>query len=210
MLIRSHVDLLRSRGARVAKMVGVRANIRSGSSVRQPSRVTNHRPFRSNEDVLPRPLSSLFRPTSSPVALAIVAAVLAAAPHETTPFTVTFRFGHEVIGPEPALDIVLPGVAPSGVTQAGIADRSKPEAKPRLAEIWVTLTRSPATQRLSELARATSEGRPLVGSCELNIAAGARPAARIYTVSGCFAKTIDASDSNQRVTLGYSSITVSQ
>lgn len=127
-----------------------------------------------------------------------------------TPFTVTFRFGNEVIGPERAIDMVLPNIAPRDAGKTNTVMRPGSDHPGREAEIWVTLAASPASRRISQLARATAEGRPVTGSCEIVVAArdGGKP--RRYTIAGCFAKSVDGAGDTQRVTLGYSTISVSE
>ncbi|HET7372896.1 MAG TPA: hypothetical protein VFJ20_05900 [Gemmatimonadaceae bacterium] len=155
-----------------------------------------------------RPALLIPRPSSYAVLAAALTLLLAwgGAP---PPFAVTFRFGSEVIGPEPAQDLVLPNVAPGGVVLAGGTQKSAAGSSPRLAEIWITLAESAATKRLAELARTVTSGRPVTGTCEISVA-GARGKPRRYTVSGCFAKSVDVTGPSRRVTLGYSAINVSE
>lgn len=121
------------------------------------------------------------------------------------PFAVTFRFGGEVLGPEPALDVVLPAARPAegGVRQMGGA--------PQSSEIWIGLAPSRTLDRLSALARATAAGRPVTGSCEIAIRVG-DASARRYSVRGCVVRRVEATSSptaSWRVMLGYESITSS-
>jgi hypothetical protein len=143
--------------------------------------------------------------------LAIATCALLAAWHQgSSPFNVTFRFGTEVIGPEPALDLVLPSTGERGVTQAGAPGRPAPNAPQRVAEIWVTLAPSVAAKRLGALARSSADGRPVRGTCEIDVTARVSAKPRRYTVAGCYVKAVDASGDAQRATLGYASITVSE
>lgn len=143
--------------------------------------------------------------------VAVATCALMAGWHQAgSPFSVTFRFGSEVIGPEPALDVVLPSTSARGVTQAGAPGRAAPDAPPRVAELWVTIAPSATAKRVSTLARATADGRPVRGTCEIVVAARGSTKARRYTVAGCYVKTIDSSGDAQRATLGYSAITVSE
>ena len=125
------------------------------------------------------------------------------------PFAVTFRFGNKVIGPEPAMDLVLPIVQPGGVTLAGTTRNSASGTGAHLREIWVTLAESAATRRLAELARSASGDGPVTGTCEISVAVQHDTPARRYTVTGCFAKSVDVTGASRRVTLGYSAIKVS-
>ena len=126
------------------------------------------------------------------------------------PFTVTFRFGNEVIGPEPALDLVLPNVEPRGVTLAGGTGKPAATGSARVAEIWITLAESAATRRIAALARASASNKPVTGTCDITVAAQQGGKTRHYTVSGCFAKSVDVTGRSRRITLGYSAINVSE
>lgn len=126
------------------------------------------------------------------------------------PFAVTFRFGNEVIGPEPALDLVLPNVEPRGVTLAGGTEKPSGAGGARVTEIWITLAESAATRRIAELARGSTSDRPVTGTCEISVAAQRGAKARHYTVAGCFAKSVELAGASRRITLGYSAINVSE
>jgi len=133
--------------------------------------------------------------------------LFAASPSRSRPpFTVTLRLGREVIGPTAALDLVLPAVGARRVVQAGTRGRSD---APRVPEIWITLPDSPTTTRLEALARATSAGQPVTGTCEIVVAPSDAMPPTTYIVTGCFAKAVDPGRPAHRVTLGYATIRVS-
>jgi len=146
----------------------------------------------------------------SSVVLATALVLLLGWGQATPPFAVTFRFGNEVIGPEPALDLVLPSVQPRGVVLAGGTEKAADTGGPRVAEIWITLAESAAARRLAELARATASDQPVTGTCEISVVAGRGGPARRYTVAGCYAKSVEVTGSSRRITLGYSAIKVSE
>jgi hypothetical protein len=152
------------------------------------------------------PLSRL----SSYVVLALALALFLGWHTAPPPFAITFRFANEVIGPEPALDLVLPSVDPHGVVLAGATNKPVAASASRVAEIWVTLAESSAARRLAELSRTANGDRPVTGTCEISVAGqGGRKPLR-YTVTGCYAKTVDLTGASRRVTLGYSAIKVSE
>lgn len=151
-----------------------------------------------------RPAFLRFSITSSFAGLLLLSAPAVASP----PFTVTLRIGTEVIGPAAALDLVLPAVGTRGVTQAG-ASMGAANEPPRVAEIWITLPPSPATDRIAALVRAATDGHPTKGSCEIVVAPRDGAPKATYLVSGCFAKSIEPSGGARRVTLGYTTIRVS-
>lgn len=153
---------------------------------------------------------SLALPRLSSYAVLAAALMLLLAWGAPPPFAVTFHFGNEVIGPEPALDLVLPNVEPRGVTLAGGTEKPAGSPSARVAEIWITLAESPATRRIAELTRGTTSGRPPTGTCEISVAAQQGGKTRHYTVTGCFAKSVEVSGTARRVTLGYSAINVSE
>ena len=156
-----------------------------------------------------RPALPLYRPSSfAVVAIALVLFLgwRTAAP----PFAVTFRFGNEVIGPEPALDLVLPTVDPHGVALAGGTAKTAGASGGRVSEIWVTLAESAAARRIAELARTATTNRPVTGTCEISVAAGRDGQARRYVVVGCYAKSVEVTGTSRRVILGYSVINVSE
>lgn len=146
---------------------------------------------------------------SSYAVLAIGLVLLLGWGEAASPFAVTFRFGNETIGPEPALDLVLPSVGANAAADARLGKRPA-GAVGRAGEIWVTLAASPATKRIAELIRAASDRRPVTGTCEIAVAAQVGAAARRYTIAGCFAKAIEPAGPAQRVTLGYSAISISE
>lgn len=155
------------------------------------------------------PLSRL----SSYVVLGVALALFLGWHTAPPPFAITFRFGNEVIGPEPALDLVLPNVEPHEVVLAGGTNKSG-AAAPRVAEIWVTLADSTAARRLAELSRTANGDRAVTGTCEISVAGQSGRKPLRYTVTGCYAKTIDvtagAAGTSRRITLGYSAIKVSE
>lgn len=154
--------------------------------------------------------SSLLIPRlSSSAVLAVGLALLLGWGQAPPPFAVTFRFGAETIGPEPALDLVLPSVGQRQAADSRLAKRPD-GAVGRTGEIWVTLAASPATKRIAELIRAAQDRRRATGTCEITVAAQAGAAARRYTIAGCFAKAIEPAGPAHRVTLGYTAISVSE
>lgn len=122
------------------------------------------------------------------------------------PFTVTLRLGQQVIGPETALDLVLPAIDSGGDASRGVPRLAG--EKVRVAEIWITLAASPAADRIASLARATADGHPVVGTCEIVVEPQGGAARRTYAVDGCFAKSVDGVGTARRVTLGYSTIRI--
>lgn len=119
---------------------------------------------------------------------------------------VTFRFGDEVIGPESALDVVVP----SGLT----GESNSTSGTPKAGEIWIGIsTPSRDANRLSALANATAAGHPVRGSCEIVLRTGDK-GTRHYLVSGCAVVRVDAAGGQGdagtwRVMLAYQSISVS-
>lgn len=147
---------------------------------------------------------------SSYVVLAVALALFLGWRTAPPPFAITFRFANEVIGPEPALDLVLPNVEPHEVVLAGGTNKSGGASAPRVAEIWVTLADSTAARRLADLARTANSDRPVTGTCEISVAGQSGRKPRRYTVAGCYAKTVEVTGTSRRVTLGYSAIKVSE
>lgn len=154
---------------------------------------------------------ALLIPRVSSYAVLAVALVLLLGWGEAPPsFTVTFRFGNEVIGPEAAMDLVLPNVEPGRAELAGGTRKPASQSAAHGADIWITLADSPASRRLAELARVAATGRPITGICEISVAGQRGGSARRYTVAGCFAKSVDVMGASRRVTLGYGAINVSE
>jgi hypothetical protein len=122
------------------------------------------------------------------------------------PFTVTFRLGTQVIGPEPAIALVLP-VGAAGASGSNAPDAPR-EGPPR-SEVWVTLAPSVAADRLASLASETARGRTVRGTCEIVATPRGGPIRR-YTVAGCFAKRIEVTGTTRRIALGYRSIVESR
>lgn len=158
-----------------------------------------------------RPALPLSRP-SSYVVLAVALALFLGWRAAPPPFAITFRFGTEVIGPEPALDLVLPNVEAHGVVLAGGTTKPGGASASRAAEIWVTLAESTAARRLAELARAANSDRPVTGTCEISVAGQSGRKPLRYIVTGCYAKSVEVTGgaTSRRVTLGYSDIKVSE
>jgi len=115
-------------------------------------------------------------------------------------------YARKVIGPETALDLVLPAIDSRG--NAAAASPRLAGNKLRVAEIWITLAASPAADRIASLARATADGHPVVGTCEIVVEPQGGAGRRTYVVGGCFAKSVDVADNARRVTLGYSTIRI--
>jgi hypothetical protein len=149
-------------------------------------------------------------PSQSPLLrrcrLAAFLVLLAPVHRLSPPFFVTLRLGQQVIGPETALDLVLPAIDSRGNSSA--ASPRLAGDKLRVAEIWITLAASPAADRIASLARATADGHPVVGTCEIVVEPQGGAGRRTYVVGGCFAKSVDVADNARRVTLGYSTIRI--
>lgn len=139
--------------------------------------------------------------------LRLAAFLLLASAHPINPpFTVTLRLGQQVIGPETALDLVLPAIDSRGDAPAGLPRLAG--EKLRVAEIWITLAASPAAERIASLSRATADGHPVIGTCEIVVEPQGGAARRTYAVGGCFIKSVDSAGNDRRVTLGYSTIRI--
>lgn len=144
-----------------------------------------------------------------PLTVGLALASLALVAPLGSPFTITFRLGGHVIGPEWAVAVVLPTT--EAVPGARLAGATEPEApaSSRVAEIWVTMRATPATERLAQLADATAGGHPTIGHCDIAVTTADGRVVRRYAVGGCYAKRVDAVGGDRRVTLGYATITQS-
>ncbi len=125
--------------------------------------------------------------------LAVVVAAPAAAGAQAS-ITVTLSFAGRILGPDTVVAAAVPG-----------AGRSK---APNTDEVLITLRVGPDATEIARLAALTSNGRPQRGSCDLVFRNATGAVFRTEHIAGCYVRRFEPAGAMRRVSLGYSSISI--
>jgi hypothetical protein len=129
-------------------------------------------------------------------ALILVAAVASPArAGAQASITVTMAFSRHTLGPDTVVAAAVPGAGPG--------------APKRQDEVLITMRPGGDAPELARLAALTANGHPARGRCELVFRNGSGAVFRTERLAGCYVRRFERAGAMRRVSLGYSSISIS-
>lgn len=124
--------------------------------------------------------------------------------------TVTLSIAGRTLGPDTVVAAAVPG-AGGGRNPADSRQRLGAGAgsKQQNDEVLLTVHAGRAADELAKLAGLTANGRPSGGTCDLVFRNGTGVVFRTEHLTGCFVRRVETAGGMRRVSLGYTSISIS-
>ena len=124
--------------------------------------------------------------------------------------TVTLSISGRTLGPDTVVAAAVPGTG-GGQNEAGSKQRLGAGAgsKQQNDEVLLTIHPGRAAEDLAGLARLTANGRPRRGTCDLVFRNGTGAVFRTERLIGCVVRRVETAGGMRRVSLGYTSISIS-